>query len=211
MSLDGKRVLITGAARRIGRALALAVAGAGADVVIHYSHSQPEAESARDEITALGRKAVSYRQIWRIHSKQWSWFGVPLESTGAVCTGQQRLDFRAAILGEYQSGGLERHLRSILPLLSCSARRLPVACWRKRREDRQPVGLARSASRSGPLTIHSEQSLTCGADQEPGGSSGAAGDSQWAGIGAILPPSDGALVKSILEKVPAGVGLILTR
>ncbi len=32
MSLDGKRILITGAARRVGRALALALAAAGGDV-----------------------------------------------------------------------------------------------------------------------------------------------------------------------------------
>ncbi len=32
MSLEGKRVLITGAARRVGRALALAVAAAGGDL-----------------------------------------------------------------------------------------------------------------------------------------------------------------------------------
>jgi pteridine reductase len=57
MSLDGKRVLITGAAKRIGRSLALAVAQAGADVVIHYGSSQDEADSARLEIEALGRKA----------------------------------------------------------------------------------------------------------------------------------------------------------
>jgi NAD(P)-dependent dehydrogenase (short-subunit alcohol dehydrogenase family) len=58
MSLDGKRVLITGAARRVGRALALAVAAAGGDVIIHYGRSQVEAESARDEVLALGRRVV---------------------------------------------------------------------------------------------------------------------------------------------------------
>jgi pteridine reductase len=49
--------MVTGAARRIGRALALTIAHAGADVVIHYSTSRPEAESARTEIESLGRKA----------------------------------------------------------------------------------------------------------------------------------------------------------
>ncbi len=58
MSLEGKWVLITGAARRVGRALALAVGAAGGDVLIHYDRSQAEAESARDELLALGRRAV---------------------------------------------------------------------------------------------------------------------------------------------------------
>jgi len=52
MALDGKLVLITGAAERVGRALALAVARAGGDVVIHYGESQESAESARAEIEA---------------------------------------------------------------------------------------------------------------------------------------------------------------
>jgi pteridine reductase len=57
MSLIGKTVLITGAALRIGRSLALAVAQAGGDVVLHYGKSRKEAESLREEIEAAGRKA----------------------------------------------------------------------------------------------------------------------------------------------------------
>jgi NAD(P)-dependent dehydrogenase (short-subunit alcohol dehydrogenase family) len=55
--LSGKTVLVTGAARRVGRALALSLARAGADVIIHYGSSGDEAESARAEIEALGRRA----------------------------------------------------------------------------------------------------------------------------------------------------------
>lgn len=58
MSLDGKLVLITGGAQRIGRSLALAIAHAGGDVIIHYGRSQNEAEKTRSEIEALGRKAI---------------------------------------------------------------------------------------------------------------------------------------------------------
>jgi NAD(P)-dependent dehydrogenase (short-subunit alcohol dehydrogenase family) len=57
MSLDNKLVLITGAARRVGRELALAVAQAGATVFIHYSHSQAEAQRLSDEIHAMGNQA----------------------------------------------------------------------------------------------------------------------------------------------------------
>lgn len=53
--------LITGAGRRIGRALALAVAGAGYDVALHCHTSCAEADSAAAEITALGRKAQVLR------------------------------------------------------------------------------------------------------------------------------------------------------
>jgi pteridine reductase len=56
-TLQGKRILITGAARRIGRSLAQAVARAGGDVIIHYCHSKADAESLQSEIQALGRQA----------------------------------------------------------------------------------------------------------------------------------------------------------
>jgi NAD(P)-dependent dehydrogenase (short-subunit alcohol dehydrogenase family) len=57
MSLEGKTILITGGAQRIGRSLALTVARAGADVVIHYRTSSREAEAVRAAIQASGRKA----------------------------------------------------------------------------------------------------------------------------------------------------------
>jgi len=55
--LSSKVVLITGAARRIGRALAFASAQAGADVIIHYGTSKESAEATRQEIVAMGRSA----------------------------------------------------------------------------------------------------------------------------------------------------------
>lgn len=45
VELDGKTVLVTGAARRVGRAIAETLAEAGARVVIHHAHSPREAES----------------------------------------------------------------------------------------------------------------------------------------------------------------------
>ena len=57
MSLISKKILITGAARRVGRELAMAVARAGGNVIIHYGRSKADAESLREEITALGRSA----------------------------------------------------------------------------------------------------------------------------------------------------------
>ena len=57
MSLSGKHVLITGGARRIGRALALGVARAGGIVSIHHGHSRFEGEIILEEIRALGQEA----------------------------------------------------------------------------------------------------------------------------------------------------------
>jgi NAD(P)-dependent dehydrogenase (short-subunit alcohol dehydrogenase family) len=57
MSLKDKLVLITGAAIRVGRALALSVAHSGANVIIHYGSSQAEAQALSDEIKGIGRQA----------------------------------------------------------------------------------------------------------------------------------------------------------
>ncbi len=51
-NLQGKTILITGAAKRVGKIFALACAKAGANVMIHHGHSPKEAESLRDEISA---------------------------------------------------------------------------------------------------------------------------------------------------------------
>ena len=55
--LSGKTILITGAARRIGRSLALTVAHAGGNVVIHHGHSPNFAQQTLTEINALGTVA----------------------------------------------------------------------------------------------------------------------------------------------------------
>lgn len=55
-SLLGKTILVTGAARRVGRLFALACAQAGADVIIHYGHSEQEALDVQKEIASFGRR-----------------------------------------------------------------------------------------------------------------------------------------------------------
>jgi NAD(P)-dependent dehydrogenase (short-subunit alcohol dehydrogenase family) len=51
-------VLITGAAKRIGRAIALELAQAGYDVAIHYNSSKADAAALAEEISALGRRTA---------------------------------------------------------------------------------------------------------------------------------------------------------
>jgi NAD(P)-dependent dehydrogenase (short-subunit alcohol dehydrogenase family) len=58
-TLSGKSAFVTGGARRIGRAIALALARAGANVAITYRTSQAEAENTALEIQAAGCRAVA--------------------------------------------------------------------------------------------------------------------------------------------------------
>jgi NAD(P)-dependent dehydrogenase (short-subunit alcohol dehydrogenase family) len=58
-SLQGQVALVTGGAKRIGRAVALRLAREGADVVIHYNLSKSEADDTVAEIEELGRKSIA--------------------------------------------------------------------------------------------------------------------------------------------------------
>jgi len=57
LDLAGNTALITGGAKRIGRATALVLANAGVNMVIHYRSSEAEAQDAAAEIRKLGVKA----------------------------------------------------------------------------------------------------------------------------------------------------------
>lgn len=57
MNLNGKAALVTGGAHRLGRAFALGLARAGADVLVNYHASAEDAERTVAEIRSLGRRA----------------------------------------------------------------------------------------------------------------------------------------------------------
>lgn len=57
VDISGKVALVTGGSRGIGKAIALQLASAGADVAINYSSREEEALEVKKEIEAMGRKA----------------------------------------------------------------------------------------------------------------------------------------------------------
>jgi len=53
------RALVTGAGKRLGRAMALCLAGRGFDVAVHYNTSSDAAEKVAEEIRGMGRRAAA--------------------------------------------------------------------------------------------------------------------------------------------------------
>jgi NAD(P)-dependent dehydrogenase (short-subunit alcohol dehydrogenase family) len=60
--ISGQKALITGAGKRLGRACAVALAKAGADIVLHYNTSEADVADAEHEIFNIGRK------VWTVQA-----------------------------------------------------------------------------------------------------------------------------------------------
>lgn len=61
MELTGKTALVTGSARRLGKAIALQLASGGAEIALHYNHSADAAAQTAAEITDIGSKVELFQ------------------------------------------------------------------------------------------------------------------------------------------------------
>ena len=59
MDPNGKVALVTGAGRRVGRSLALALGDAGARVAVHYGQSEQDARETASLIESMGREVIT--------------------------------------------------------------------------------------------------------------------------------------------------------
>ena len=61
MNIEGSTAIVTGASKRIGRAIALSLAENGCNVVVHYRDSEDEAYETRDRVRSLGVESEAIR------------------------------------------------------------------------------------------------------------------------------------------------------
>ncbi len=80
------RALVTGAGKRLGRAMALYLAGRGYDVAVHFASSRKEAEATVAEINAMGRRAVSLRADLLIESQVEKLIAMAVQGLGGPLT-----------------------------------------------------------------------------------------------------------------------------
>lgn len=203
MELEGKTILITGSARRIGKALALTVARHGGDVIIHHGHSPSEAEETKAEIEKLGRMA---------HIIQFD-LSKPEESEGLINQANQitplyGLVNSAAIFESYNWESTDyrawkRHLDINLSapffLSQAFGKSLPhdkkgrivnILDWRALRPGKDH--LPYTISKAGLAALTKSLAIALAPKIIVNGIA----------LGAILPPSDGGSTQDVIEDVP---------
>jgi NAD(P)-dependent dehydrogenase (short-subunit alcohol dehydrogenase family) len=205
MNLSGKTVIITGGGVRLGKAMALAIARDGGDVVLHYNRSREPAEQVQSQIQAMGRKAQLIQvdlgdpdQVSKLILEARSF--APLYGLVNSAAIFQPLDLASTSLDDW-----EKHMMVNLTapfLLSQSfaseleageeGRIVNILDWRALRpsSDHFPYTISKAAlaALTRSLAVALAPSITV----------------NGLAFGAILPPSDGAQTDNILENVPAG-------
>lgn len=78
--------LVTGGAKRLGRAMALFLAERGLDVAIHYNSSGDDAEAVADDIRAMGRKAVTLQADLTVEEEMQALVPAAAEALGQPLT-----------------------------------------------------------------------------------------------------------------------------
>ncbi|NOT05930.1 MAG: SDR family oxidoreductase [Anaerolineales bacterium] len=199
--LDGKTVLVTGGARRVGRLFALACGRAGANVIIHHGNSAQEALDLKNEIASFGPRVwilpsdlSNADEVSRLISRANEFSPLyALVNSAAIF---ESLSFQDTKLDDW-----ERHIAINLtaPFLLSQAfakqttygRIVNILDWRAMRPgaDHFPYTVTKSAlaAMTKSLAIALAPNITV----------------NGLALGAILPPANESAGEKIIEQVPA--------
>jgi NAD(P)-dependent dehydrogenase (short-subunit alcohol dehydrogenase family) len=201
--LNGKTILITGGAKRVGKIFALACARAGADVVIHHGHSTEEAEATRQEIKELGCRAWVIEADLNDPIQAGNLIPLINESTPLHGLVNSAAIFESLSLENTSLDDWQRHLQINLtaPFLLSQAfakqtseggRIVNILDWRALRPgaDHFPYTISKAAlaAMTQSLAVALAPKVIV----------------NGLALGAILPPSDGKARPDIVKNIPAG-------
>ena len=202
-SLNGKTILITGAARRVGKIFALACARAGADIVIHHAHSDAEADEVRNEIIGLGRQALVFKADLSDPSQAENLILLVNQSAPLHGLVNNAAVFGSLSLQNTSAEDWQKHLQINLtaPFLlsqafakqaSEGARIINILDWRalRPRADHFPYTISKAAlaALTKSLAVALAPHIVV----------------NGLALGAILPPADGQAKSDIIKNIPAG-------
>ena len=204
MSLKGKTVLITGAAIRVGKAMALSAADAGANMILHYGSSEAEAAKTLAEVQAKGVQAEKIHanlndteETQKLIENAHDQFGqIDVLINNAAIFGS--IGFLDTAIEDWQKH-FQINLTAPFLLSQGFAKKLPegskgrilnILDWRALRPgaDHFPYTI----SKSGLAALTKSLAISLAPNISVNGIA----------LGAILPPSDGGLSEKILKDVP---------
>lgn len=125
--------LVTGAAKRLGRAMALRLAERGHDVVVHYAGSADDAAATVAEIEAMGRRAIALQADLTVESEMQTLLPRAVEALGVPITvlvnnaSIFEYDTIATATRESWDRHLESNLRAPFVLTQAMAAQVPQA------------------------------------------------------------------------------------
>lgn len=212
-ALNGKLVLVTGAARRVGRMLALAAARAGADVIVHYGDSKAQADETKKEIASLGRKAWTIQADLSQASEVANLISQANKIGSLYALVNSAAIFEPLTMQETELSDWEQHLA-----INLTAPFLLSQAFSKQFSSTASAAVPGGESKGRIINILDWRALRPGADHFPYTISKAALAAMTESLavslapnisvnglalGAILPPSDKPVSEDFLKSVPA--------
>lgn len=117
--------LVTGAGKRLGRAIAIGLAQAGWDIAVHYQRSAADAAVTVADIQALGRRAEAFAANLAVEAEAGALLAAVQARMGLVgCLVNNASVFELDLPGDVGFEAIERHMRPNLAAPVLLARRL---------------------------------------------------------------------------------------
>jgi NAD(P)-dependent dehydrogenase (short-subunit alcohol dehydrogenase family) len=203
MDLHGKSALVTGGAKRVGKAIVLGLAEAGCNLVLHYNSSAEEAEATAAEAKALGARVVLVGADLAVDA------GKAVAGAGGLAPVEILINSAAVFptdtIADLSPDGIDRtlavNLRAPILLTSAFAQALPpdrtgavvnLTDWRTRRPYRDHFSYTISKGGVDAFTLAAAEALAPRIRVNA------------VALGAILPPAgkDSTYLKELAREIP---------